>query len=74
MQPYKYAVDDVCVFTNKGSSGVTANDGKFCRIAELKKGPEWVGLLDEPHYVIEFLDGSNTFGCRESELEPYLGG
>ena len=68
---FRFAIKDICVFTNTGSSGVQSNDGKRCRITALKdpKKAPWRGLLDEPGYTIEFLDGSNSFGCRESELE-----
>lgn len=64
---YKYKVDDICVFTNRGTSGVTSNDGKQCRVTRLK--PKEECRRGEPEYVITFLDGSNLFGCRERELE-----
>ena len=67
---FKFGKGDICVFTNKGSSGYRGNDGKQCRIVGRKDGPEWKDVLDEPGYTIEFLDGSNSFGCRESELSP----
>ncbi len=71
MTVFRFSVGDVCIFTNRGSSGVTLNDGKKCRIVKVKdpKSDEWRGFLNEPGYVISFLDGSNSFGCRESELE-----
>lgn len=72
MTLFRFSVGDVCIFTNRGSSGVTKNDGKKCRIVRTKDpdSDEWRRLLDEPGYVIKFLDGSNGFGCRERELEP----
>ena len=72
MTTFRFSVSDICTFTNKGSSGITKNDGKRCRVVGTKD-PEsdmWRGLLHEPGYIITFLDGSNIFGCRESELEP----
>ena len=72
MTIFKFSVGDVCIFTNKGASWVTSNDGKRCRIVRTKdpESDEWKELIDEPGYVIEFLDDSNNgFGCRESELE-----
>ncbi len=72
MTAFRFSVGDTCIFTNKGSSGVTSNDGKKCRVVRTKdpESDEWRGLLREPGYVIQFLDGSNSFGCRESELQP----
>ena len=67
---FKFKAGDICIFTNKSSSGYRGNDGKRCRIMMLKDGPEWEGLLDEPGLIIEFLDDGNSFGCRESELTP----
>ena len=69
---FKAGDGKIYTFTNKGSSGVTKNDGRHCRILALKAGPFWEEVLDEPGYAIEFLedDGPSGFGCRESELQP----
>lgn len=69
---HQYKLGDICVFTNRGVSGVTSNDGKHCRITSLKLREWWA--QGEPEYVIEFLDEEGRgiehgFGCRESELE-----
>lgn len=69
---YKYAVDAVCRFTNRGISGVISNDGRLCRIASRKPLEQWA--QGEPEYIIRFLDkqGYDTddgFGARECELE-----
>ena len=73
MTVFRFSVGDICIFTNRGSSGYTGNDGKKCRIVGIKdpEDEKWCGLLDEPGYVIKFLGGSNSFGCRESELETH---
>lgn len=73
---YCYKVGDICIFTNRGVSGVTSNDGKRCRIT-LQKPREW-WAQGEPEYGIEFLDDHSRgtghgFGCRESELELDFG-
>lgn len=72
MTALRFSVGDICIFTNRGFSGVTKNDGKRCRVVRIKDpaSKEWRGLIDKPGHVIQFLDGSNSFGCRESELEP----
>lgn len=71
---HRFVVGEVCVFTNRGSSGVTKNDGKRCRVVGQKHPKDWQingqSVLDEPGYVITFEDGFGGFGCRESELEP----
>lgn len=64
---HKYKFGQICIFTNKGSSGVTSNDGLKCEIIRLKPLDEWV--YPEPAYVIIFEDG-RSFGVRQSELEP----
>ncbi len=69
---HHFELGGACVFTNRGTSGVTSNDGKKCRITRLKPELEW--HQGEPEYVIEFLDERDRgtghgFGCRESELE-----
>ena len=71
MTQFRFKIGDQCIFTNRGSSGVTKNDGKECRVTQIKdpESDEWRGTLDEPGYIIEFLDGSGGFGCRECELE-----
>ena len=68
---HRYAAGDgkTYVFTNRGSSGVTKNDGKLCVIESLKTGAFWNSVLDEPGYSIRFLESSLGFGCRESELK-----
>lgn len=63
---YRYQVDQICVFTNRGTSGNTDNDGKHCRIIRLKPIEEW--FQGEPEYVIEFLGENHGFGVRECEL------
>ena len=65
---HRYRMGQVCVFTNRGVSGVTSNDGKRCKIVRLKPVEEWV--QGEPAYVIHFLDENHGFGVRECELEP----
>lgn len=65
---HKYQMDAVCVYTNRGSSGYTGNDGKHCRITRLKPPEEWA--QGEPEYVIQFLEGNGGFGVRECELQP----
>jgi len=65
---HRYRLDQICVFTNRGTSGITSNDDKRCQITRLKPAEEWV--TEEPAYVIEFIDGSNSFGVRECELQP----
>lgn len=65
---HSYVVGQVCVFTNRGVSGVTKNDGKRCEITHLKPPEHW--FQGEPEYVIMFLDGSGGFGVRECELQP----
>lgn len=65
---HRYRMGQVCVFTNRGVSGVTENDGKRCRIVRLKPAEEWA--QGEPEYVIHFLGENHGFGVRECELEP----
>lgn len=65
---HRYQMGQVCVFTNRGVSGVRSNDGKRCEIIRLKPVEEWVQA--EPEYVIRFLDDNRGFGARERELEP----
>lgn len=66
---HRYRLDQICVFTNRGISGITCNDGKRCRIVRIK--PESERTDGEPAYVIRFLDGDgHGFGVRECELEP----
>lgn len=65
---HQYQKDQICSFTNKGSSGVTQNNDKLCKITRLKPENEWG--QDEPEYVIAFLDGSNSFGVQEREITP----
>ena len=65
---HRYGVNQICVFTNRRTSGITSNDDKRCQITRLKPAEEWV--TEEPAYVIEFIDGSNSFGVRECELQP----
>jgi len=67
MTQHRYRVGQVCVFTNRGSSGVTENDGEKCRITSLKPRRTWIN--NEPGYSIEFLDRNHGFGVRECELE-----
>lgn len=64
---HKYRMGQVCVFTNRGVSGVTSNDGKHCKIVRLKPVDEWA--QGEPEYVIDFLNENHGFGARESELK-----
>lgn len=66
---HSFRAGDTCIFTNRGASGVTKNDGKRCRIVRLKPQKEW--YQSEPEYVTHFLDGSGGFGCRECELTPH---
>ena len=63
----RYAEGNRCIFTNKGVSGVTANDGVGCTINSVKPSEYWT--RGKPEYVIS-LDNGNHFGCRECELEP----
>ena len=65
---HRYRMNQVCVFTNRGVSGVRSNDGKRCEIVRLKPVEEWA--QGEPEYVIHFLDENHGFGARECELEP----
>ena len=65
---HRYRIGQVCVFTNRGVSGVRNNDGQRCEIARLKPVEEWA--QGEPEYVIHFLDENHGFGARECELEP----
>ena len=71
---HRYQIGQVCVFTNRGVSGVKINDGKRCKIVRLKSAEEWA--QGEPEYVIHFLvaeflvDENYGFGVRECELEP----
>ena len=65
---HKYRIGQVCTFTNRGTSGVTKNDGKRCEIVRLKPANEWA--QGEPEYVIRFLVENHDFGVRECELEP----
>lgn len=65
---HRYQLGQVCVFTNRGVSGVRCNDGKRCKILRLKPVEEWA--QGEPEYVIRFLDENHGFGVRECELEP----
>jgi hypothetical protein len=62
----EFQVGDVCVFTNRGSSGVTANNGKQCKILRVKEF--WVNPK-VPEYNIQFLHNGNGFGVSERELE-----
>ena len=64
---HRYQMGQVCVFTNRGVSGVRSNDGKRCKIVRLKPVEEWA--QGEPEYVIHFLDENHGFGTRECELE-----
>lgn len=64
---HRYRQGQVCVFTNRGVSGVRKNDGKRCEIIRLKPVEEWA--QGEPEYVIHFLDENHGFGARECELE-----
>ncbi|HOX11076.1 MAG TPA: hypothetical protein P5323_00985 [Candidatus Moranbacteria bacterium] len=63
-----YKLGQICVFTNKGTSGIAKHNGKKCEITRLKPKEEW-SRRDEPEYVIEFFDGGG-FGVRECELKP----
>ena len=65
---HRYRMGQICIFTNRGTSGVTSNDGKRCEIVRLKPVEEWTHK--EPGYVINFLDKDHGFGVRECELEP----
>lgn len=65
---HKYRIGQICIFTNRGTSGVTKNDGKRCRIVRLKPELEWA--QGEPEYVIHFIEESHGFGVRECELQP----
>lgn len=65
---HRYRINQVCIFTNRGVSGVRINDGKRCKIVRLKPVKEWV--QGEPEYVIRFPDEKHGFGARECELEP----
>lgn len=65
---HKYKLDQICIFTNRGESGITSNNGKLCKIVRLKPVEEC--LRGEPEYVIRFLDRDHGFGVRECELEP----
>ena len=65
---HRFEMNQVCVFTNRGVSGITANDGKRCKIVRLKPSTQWA--QGEPEYVIHFLDENHGFGARECELEP----
>ncbi len=68
-QQYRFRIGMVCIFTNKGISGVTGNDGRCCTITRLKPKNEWA--QGEPEYVIHFLDSAGGgFGVRECELQP----
>lgn len=64
---HRLKVGQICVFTNRGSSGITKNDGKKCEIRRCKPRKEWAS--DVPEYVIEFMGEDHGFGCLESELE-----
>ena len=63
----EFGVGDICIFTNKGSSGYKGNDGKECFIVRVKDPDEWVNEK-MPEYVIHFTDG-NGFGASERELK-----
>ena len=65
---HKYCLSQICTFTNRGTSGVTSNDGRQCQVVRLKPPDEWVS--DEAGYVVEFSPGGHGLGVRESELEP----
>ena len=65
---HRYQMNQVCVFTNRGVSGIRSNDGKRCEIVRLKPVEEWA--QGEPEYVIHFLGENHRFGVRESELQP----
>lgn len=62
----EFVVTDICVFTNKGSSGVKSNDGRECRILRVKEPGMWVNPA-VPEYVIGF-DDDHGFGASEREL------
>lgn len=66
---HRFRVHQACIFTNRGTSGVTSNDGKRCLIIRLKPPESW-RQQKEPEYVINFIDENHGFGVRESELEP----
>lgn len=66
--PHRYRIGQICIFTNRGMSGITSNDGKRCKIVRLKPAKEWV--RSEPEYAMQFLDDDHGFGVRECELEP----
>lgn len=65
---HRYPLNKICVFTNRGTSGVTSNDGKLCKITRLKPPEEWT--KNEPGYVIQFFHNGNAFGVLESEIAP----
>ncbi len=64
---YKYRLGEECVFNNRITSD-TKHDGKRCVITRLKHLREW--HLDEPEYVIFFLEENHETSALESELEP----
>jgi len=64
-----YQAGNRLTFTNHSSSGYTGNDGKPCTVRNVKPVEDWY-TPEEPEYVIDFDDGSNSFGVRESELSP----
>lgn len=68
---HRYKLGQICIFTNRGTSGIKSNDGKRCRITRLKRPDEWA--TEEPAYVIAFLDENHGFGVRGCELEPVDG-
>ncbi len=65
---HRYSIDQICIFTNRGTSGVTKYDGRKCTIVRLKPAEEW--FQGEPEYVVRFLDENHSFGVRERELQP----
>jgi len=68
MPKHRYQLGQVCIFTNRGISGVTGNDGERCRIISIIPIGERVN--DEPWYGVQFLDRDHNFGACERELKP----
>lgn len=62
-----YEPSEEYIFTNRGESGVTSNDGLKCVITRVK--PKKECLRGEQEYVIR-LENGRVFGVRHCELTP----
>jgi hypothetical protein len=67
MSVKRHGIGAVCIYTNRGGSGVTSNDGNRCRI------DNYAGVTGEggqPLYSITFVGTRHGINARHDELAP----